>query len=153
MADHLADAQTIFIEDDLMRLFSLIQETKVDVHYLNWLCDIYHSAPQFLKYALLAILQMFSGRSGLCQLKKRVKMMLMSYPLNPEKLNLEVTQEDCINSVELSKRCINLSKTMTMSRSLMDRLSQHSIHHQLHHQPVAIALSSLKNSCPGKLHS
>ena len=125
-----------FVEYQFPQLFNSIQEKEIDLHYLNWLCDLYHRAPKFLKYALLTILQMFSGRFDSCQLRDRVKLMPMSYPLNPGKpIPMEARKGD-IEGVELSKRCENLVKTMAMSRSLLDRLSQPRIHQQLHHQPM-----------------
>ena len=125
-----------FVEYQFPQLFNSIQEKEIDLHYLNWLCDLYHRAPKFLKYALLTILQMFSGRFDSCQLRDRVKLMLMSYPLNLGKpIPMEARKGD-IEGVELSESCENLVKTMTMSRSLLDRLSQPRIHQQLHHQPM-----------------
>ncbi|WP_422449612.1 AAA family ATPase [Endozoicomonas sp. ALB091] len=121
-------------DDSYTKILSqLIQAKKPDANYLNWLCDLYCSAPQFLKYILLAILQRFSGACDSCQLKDRVKSMLESYSLSPKPVNLVE-----IKSVEpeFSQHCINLIKTMTMSRSLLERLSQPRIHQQFHHQPV-----------------
>ncbi|WP_101748649.1 AAA family ATPase [Endozoicomonas acroporae] len=123
-----------FIESQMKILSQLIQAQEPDVHYLNWLCDLYRSVPQFLQYILMVILQSFSGSCDSCQLKDRVKSLLMSYSLRPIKTNtLKPIRND---DIRLSQCCINLIKTMTMSRSLLERLSQHRIHPQLHHQPV-----------------
>ncbi|MBO9496089.1 hypothetical protein J7438_18665, partial [Thalassotalea sp. G20_0] len=123
-----------FIESQMKILSQLIRAQEPDVHYLNWLCDLYRSVPQFLKYILLAILQSFSGSCDSCQLKDRIKSLLMSYSLKPIKTNsLRPRRND---DIRLAQCCINLIKTMTMSRSLLERLSQHRIHQQLHHQPV-----------------
>ena len=132
MADYWSNSHDLFTYEQLGRLCNLIQEKEIDVPYLSWLCDLYPLVPQFLKYALLAILQMLSGHCDSGQLKNRVKSMLMSYPLSPEKLDIGAQEED----IELSKRYINFVKTMSMSRSLLGRLSQHRIHQQLHRQPV-----------------
>ena len=138
LADHKGHES---MEDFSMRylniLLCLIQAQEPDVHYLNWLCDLYHSSvPQFLKYILLSILQRFSESCDSCQLKDRVKLMLMSYSLRPTTLDIEGSQELKIQEIRLSKCIINLIKTMTMSSSLLARLSQHRIHQQFHHQPV-----------------
>ena len=106
------------------------------MNYLNWLCDLYSSVPQFLKYVLLAILQRFSGSCDSCQLKDRVKSMLGSYSLSPKKYDIKANEDKQICHVRLSKCLINLVKKMTMSHSLLEQLSQHRIHQQLHHQPV-----------------
>ncbi|WP_257293828.1 AAA family ATPase [Endozoicomonas sp. YOMI1] len=135
MADARFNSKEYFIGMYLKELCDLIYTQEPDVHYLNWLCDLYRSVPEFLKYMLLAILQTFSESSDSCQLKDRVKLMLMSYSLRPKKLNIYPFEED-VGQVRLSKCLINLIKTMTMSRSLLERLSQHRIHQQLHHQPV-----------------
>ena len=135
MENNRRNALETFNEAQLEKLFCLIQKKEIDVHYLNWLYDLYHSAPQFLKYALLAILQTLSRRCDSSQLKNRVKLMLMSYPLSPEELDIGERREHGRDK-KLSKRCINLIKTMPMSRPLLDRLSQHRIDQQLHHQPV-----------------
>lgn len=125
------------LDEKLKILFQLIHAQKPDAHYLNWLCDLYCSVPQFLKYVLLAILQTFSGSCDSCQLKDRVKLMLESYSLRPKQVDLvEIKKEDPV----VSQCCINLFKTMTMSRSLLKRLSRHRIHQQLHHQPVGISI-------------
>ena len=121
-----------FTDKQLWKLCGLLQGKKVDVHYLNWLCDLYPCAPGFLKYVLLLILQIFSERCVSCQLKKQVKLMSMSYPLSPKKLDSDLIE---MYKIELSE-CWNLLKTISMSRSLLGRLSQHRIHQQLHHQPV-----------------
>ena len=126
------DSLYLLVDRHLCELCGLIKKKKIDVHYLNWLCDLYHCAPGFLKYVLLAILQMLTGRSDSCQLKKRVKLMSMSYPLSPKKIDFEIIKP---YQVELAK-CRNLVKKISLSRSLLGRLSQHSIHQQLHHQPV-----------------
>ena len=135
MADYRRNATFVFIVEQFPQLFKLIQKKEIDLHYLNWLCDLYHTTPQFLKCALLTILQIFSGRFDSCQLRDRVKLMSMSYPLNPKKSLLDARKGD-IEEIELSKRCENLVKTMAMSRSLLDQLSQPRIHQQLHHQPT-----------------
>ena len=135
MADHWDDSFAWLINDHRKQLCKLMQEKEIDVNHLNWLCDLYYCLPTFLKYALLGILQMFSGRCDSCQLQNRVKFMLASYPLSPEKLNIG-TDEKVNREIGLSKCYINLVKTMTMSRSLMNRLEQHQIQRQLHHQPV-----------------
>ena len=125
----------ITIKNKLKPLYQLIHAQEPDVHYLNWLCDLYHSVPHFLKYELLAILQTFSGSCDSCQLKSRVKGMLESYSLEPEITSLlEYDLED--KNPRFSQHCINLFQTMTLSRSLLGRLSQPCIHQQLHHQPV-----------------
>ena len=59
----------------------------------------------------------------------------MSYPLSPENRDID-KKEGTDNWSELTKCCMNFVKTMSMSRSLLNRLSQHRIHQQLHHQPV-----------------
>ncbi|WP_422468862.1 hypothetical protein, partial [Endozoicomonas sp. ALC013] len=137
MSDDRGNSNTIsnFMDLNIKILYRLIHAQKPDVHYLNWLCDLYRSVPEFLKYVLLAILQTFSESCDSCQLKDQVKLMLMSYPLRPEKIDIDADKQK-IYEVRLSKHCINFIKTMTMSHSLLERLSQHHIHHQLHHQPV-----------------
>ena len=132
MAENRGNSLSLFTDTQHWKLCDLVQEKKIDVHYLNWLCDLYHCAPEFMKYVLLAILQMFSGHCDSCQLKKRVKLMSMSYPLSPRKRDYKLIE---IYEVELSK-CLDLVKTISLSRSLLGRLSQHRIHQQLHHQPV-----------------
>ncbi|WP_209278542.1 AAA family ATPase [Thalassotalea sp. G20_0] len=122
------------LNEALKILFQLIQAQEPDVHYLNWLCDLYcSSVPPFLKYILLAILQTFSGACDSCQLKARVKSMLESYDLRLKEHDLG---EMKIENPPLSQCCINLFKTMTRSRFLLERLSQPHIHQQFHHQPV-----------------
>ncbi|WP_163373307.1 transglutaminase domain-containing protein [Endozoicomonas acroporae] len=116
-------------------LYRLIDAQEPDVHYLNWLCDLYRSVPEFLKYVLLAILQTFSESCDSCQLKDQVKLMLMSYSLSPEKLAFDI-EEQKTDKVGLSKLCTDFIKTMSMSHSLLEQLSQPRIHQQLHHQPV-----------------
>ena len=128
-------SREFFVFEDMEPLCSSIQEKEIDVHYLNWLCDLYHCAPQFLKYALMTILQMISERCNSCEFKNRVKLMFMSYPLSPEKRDID-KKEGTLYWSELSKCSMNFVKTMSMSRSLLNRLSQHRIHQQLHHQPV-----------------
>ncbi|MBO9495906.1 AAA family ATPase [Thalassotalea sp. G20_0] len=120
----------------LPELCHLLHTQKPDVHYLNWLCDLYRSAPQFLKYALLAILQTFSGSCDSCQLKDRVKLLLGTYPLSPLKTDFDASKQQGIHIVRCSERCLKFIKTMTMSRSLLQRLSQPRVHQQLHYQPV-----------------
>ncbi|WP_257266596.1 transglutaminase-like domain-containing protein, partial [Endozoicomonas sp. ONNA2] len=120
----------------LPELCNLLHTQKPDVHYLNWLCDLYRSAPQFLKYVLLAILQTFSGSCDSCQLNDRVKLMLGTYPLSPLETDLDTSEEQGINSEGCSERCSKFIKTMTMSRSLLQRLSQPRVHQQRHYQPV-----------------
>ncbi|WP_422449609.1 AAA family ATPase [Endozoicomonas sp. ALB091] len=136
MADNMVNCSVkdSFLNSHLKILCSLIHAQKPDVHYLNWLCDLYRSVPEFLKYVLLAILQTFSGFCDSCQLKGRVKRMLMSYSLRSIKIDKLDPVTD--RGKRFSQRCIKLVKTMTMSRSLLERLSQHRIHQQLHHQPV-----------------
>lgn len=134
MADALHSADFSYIKRQLEQLCNSIQKKETDVHHLNWLCDLYLCAP-FLKYALLSILQKLSGRTDSCQLQSRVKLMLMSYPLSPQKLYIG-TRDDCVEEKECSKGFVNMVKTLAMSRSLMNRLSQHRIHRQFHHQPV-----------------
>ncbi|MBO9497238.1 transglutaminase domain-containing protein, partial [Thalassotalea sp. G20_0] len=124
-----------FMRFHIQILYRLIHAQEPDVHYLNWLCDLYQSVPEFLKYVLLAILQTFSESCDSCQLKDQVKLILMSYPLEPEKTDIDADEQK-IYQVRLSKLCINFIQTMTMSHSLLERLSQPRIHQQLHHQPV-----------------
>ncbi|MBO9484319.1 AAA family ATPase [Salinisphaera sp. G21_0] len=124
-----------FMHFNIQILYRLIHAQEPDVHYLNWLCDLYQSVPEFLKYVLLAILQTFSESCDSCQLKDQVKLILMSYPLEPEKTDIDADEQK-IYQVRLSKLCINFIQTMTMSHSLLERLSQPRIHQQLHHQPV-----------------
>ncbi|MBO9482834.1 hypothetical protein [Salinisphaera sp. G21_0] len=119
------------LKNKLKLLFRLIHAQEPDVHYLNWLCDLYRSVPQFLKYILLAILQTLSGSCDSCQLKGRLKGMLESYSLRPDRVGLLEGADP-----QFSQHCINLIKTMTMSSSLLERLSQPRIHQQLHYQPV-----------------
>ena len=135
MAEHNRDPLARFIDVQLKHLCGVLQEKEIDVHHLNWLCDLYYCVPPFLKYVLLSILQMFSGRCDSCQLQNRVKFMLVSYPLSPEKLNIGMDGKGNPDTGELNC-CLNLVKTMAMSHSLMNRLSQHQIHRQLHHQPA-----------------
>ncbi|MBO9482832.1 AAA family ATPase [Salinisphaera sp. G21_0] len=119
------------IKNQLKPLYRLIHAQEPDVHYLNWLCDLYRSVPQFLKYELLTILQTLSGSCDSCQLKSRVKGMVESYSPGPgtdRRLEYE--------NPRFSQYCINLFQTMTLSHSLLGRLSQSCIHQQLHHQPV-----------------
>ncbi len=131
------NAHNVFVKEQLWELCRFMQEKEIDVSYLNWVCDLYHSVPLFLEYTLLIILQIFSERCDSEQLKKRVKLMFMSYPLSPEKINLEATEKiGGISGMRLSKRYINFVKTMSMSHSLLGRLSQHRIHQQFHHQPA-----------------
>ena len=131
MGENRGNSLTLFTYNQLWKLCDLLQEKKIDVHYLNWLCDLYHCAHKFMKYVLLAILQMYSGRCDSCQLKERVKSMPMSCPLRPRNESAKLSG----NEVEFLK-CFNLVKTISLSRSLLGRLSQHRIHQQLHHQPV-----------------
>ncbi len=119
------------IKNKLKPLFRLIHAQEPDVHYLNWLCDLYRSVPQFLKYELLTILQTLCGSCDSCQLKSRVKGMLESYSPGPRTDSLLEYENP-----RFSQYCINLFKTMTLSHSLLGRLSQPCIHQQLHHQPV-----------------
>lgn len=135
MAEHIHDPLAHCIDQQLKQLCDLLQEKEIDVHHLNWLCDLYYCAPPFLKYVLLSILQMFSGRCDSCQLQNRVKFMLVSYPLSPQKLNIG-TSGEVDGKIGLSKCYISLVKTMAKSHSLMNRLAQHQIHQQLHHQPA-----------------
>uniref|UniRef100_UPI002148D593 transglutaminase-like domain-containing protein n=1 Tax=Endozoicomonas sp. SESOKO1 TaxID=2828742 RepID=UPI002148D593 len=133
----VSDAIHHFYGSYMKILSQLIQAQEPDVNYFNWLCDLYCSVPQFLKYVLLAILQTFSGSCDSCQLKDRIKLMLESYSLRPKQVDLnEIKKVDPL----LSQCCINLIKTMTRSRSLLERLSRHRIHQQLHHQPVGISI-------------
>ncbi len=137
MDGHRGNAHDLFVREPLWELCRFMQEKEIDVSYLNWVCDLYHSVPLFLKYALLLIVQMLSERCDSQQLKSRVRLMLMSYPLRQKKISLEVTKKtEFINEMHLSKSCINFVKTMTMSHSLLSRLSQHRIHQQFHHQPA-----------------
>ncbi|WP_422463429.1 AAA family ATPase, partial [Endozoicomonas sp. ALB115] len=136
MVDNLGDdAIHHFMISPIKILYRLIDAQEPDVHYLNWLCDLYRSVPEFLKYVLLAILQTFSESCDSCQLKDQVKLMLMSYSLSPEKLAIDA-EEQKTDKVRLSKLCTDFIKTMTMSHSLLEQLSQPRIHQQLHHQPV-----------------
>ena len=135
ISNYWGDSCSNFTKEHLRHLCDLMQENEIDVHYLNWLCDLYHSAPPFLKYALLSILQIFSGRTDSYQLQSQVKLMLESYPLSPQKLYIG-TDEKYDQDKRFSKGYIKLVKTMAMSRSLMNRLSQHCIQRQFHHQPV-----------------
>ena len=134
MADRWHNALWTFTDRQLGPLCSWIQKIEIDMHYLNWLCDLYYTAPQFLQYALLAILQMVSEHYDYSQLEERLKSMLMSYPLSPKQLEMVI--RDDVDRIELSRRCKNFVKTIAMSHSLLDRLSQHRIDRQLHHQPV-----------------
>ena len=134
MADASYYADFLYIKKQMEQLYNSIQKKETDVHHLNWLCDLYLCAP-FLKYALLSILQKLSGCTDSCQLQSRIKLMLMSYPLSPQKIYIG-KRDDCVEEKEYSKGRINIVKKLAMSRSLMKRLSQHRIHRQLHHQPV-----------------
>ncbi|WP_163373083.1 transglutaminase-like domain-containing protein, partial [Endozoicomonas acroporae] len=125
------DIRRADIEYKLRPLYRLIHIHEPDVHYLNWLCDLYRSVPQFLKYELLTILQTLCGSCDSCQLKSRVKGMLESYSPGPRTDSLLEYENP-----RFSQYCINLFKTMTLSHSLLGRLSQPCIHQQLHHQPV-----------------
>ena len=62
--------------------------------------------------------------------------MFMSHPLSPQKRDIDKKEGAALNWSELSQCCMNFVKTMSMSRSLLNRLSQYRIHQQLHHQPV-----------------
>ena len=134
MADTFHPSEFRHIKIGMEQLYNSIQKKETDVHYLNWLCDLYHYVP-YLKYPLLSILQKLSGLTDSCQLQSRVKLMLMSYPLSPQKFNIGM-RLDVVGDRESSEECVNIVKTLAMSRSLMNRLSQHRIHRQLHHQPV-----------------
>ena len=127
-------SRSFIIVGGMEALCNSMQEKEIDVHYLKWLCDLYQCAPGFLKYALMVILQMISEHCTACEVKNRIKLMFMSYPLSPERRDLE--KEEGLDWSGLSKSCMNIVKTMSMSRSLLNRLSQHRIHQQLHHQPV-----------------
>ena len=61
--------------------------------------------------------------------------MLMSYPLSSKRVSIDFSKKVDVFA-EISKLYMDHVKTMTMSRSLLDRLSQHCIHRQFHHQPV-----------------